>query len=161
MTRKIPSRWRAVALAVPSLTALLLPIASTAREPEQPTQERERESWGDMPNNGGRAGFVPPLTRQGLSQVGVGPQGNSAGMPVRQVTPDEDRMRELTGQVVKLRGQTLYVQTGPGAVVPLDLSALQLRKTPEEGQRVLAVYQVENTTENVALSLAGEVSKPG
>lgn len=161
MTRMIPRRWRALAWVAPSLTALLSPLAVSAREPAQPTEERKRESWGDMTVSGGRAGLFPPLTRQGVNQVGVGPQGTSAGMPVRRVTPDEDRMRELSGRVLKLNGQVLYVQAESGAVVPLDLSALQLRKAPEKGQRVLAVFQVENKTENVALSLAGEVAKPG
>ncbi len=160
MTRKISSRWRALALAAPSLAAVLLPLAAPAREPREPPLETQRESFGDL-SPGGRAGSIPPLTRQGVSQMQVGPQGTSAGMPVRQVTPDEDRMRELSGEVVKLNGMVLYVQTEVGAVVPLDLSALQLRKTPEKGQTVVAVYQVENRTENVALSLAGEVPVKG
>jgi hypothetical protein len=151
MTRTIPGRWRTLAL-----TALLLPLASLAREPREPPEENRRESWGDMPVDG-RAGLHPPLTRMGVDHMEVGPQGTSAGMPVRRVTPDEDRMRELSGEVVKLNGMVLYVETSVGAVVPLDLSALQLRKAPQKGQTVIAVYQVENTTENVALALAGEV----
>lgn len=156
MTWKIPRNWRALAVAAPAAAALLLPAAPQAREPEQPTQEREREGRDDLDSIGGRAGFFPPLTRQGVSQVSAG-----AGMPVRRVTPDEKRMRQLSGEVVKLNGQVLYVQSQLGAVVPLDLSALQLRKAPEKGQTVVAVYQVENRTENVALSLAGEVPAKG
>ena len=154
MTWKIPRSWRSLAVAAPAAAALLLPAAPQAREPEQPTQERKREIRDDLNSIGGRAGFFPPLTRQGVSQV-------SAGMPVRRVTPDEKRMRQLSGEVVKLNGQVLYVQSQLGAVVPLDLSALQLRKAPEKGQTVVAVYQVENRTENVALSLAGEVPAKG
>ncbi|WP_164010715.1 hypothetical protein [Pyxidicoccus trucidator] len=161
MTRKIPSTWRAFALAAPSLTALLLPVAAPARDPEQPTEERKREGRDDLTVDGGRAGSSNPFVDTTTGSTGIGIQLNGAGMPVRRVTPDEGRMRELTGEVVKLNGQVLYVQTEPGAVVPLDLSALQLRKAPEKGQVVVAVYQVENKTENVALSLAGEVSEPG
>ncbi|NMO18873.1 hypothetical protein HPC49_20120 [Pyxidicoccus fallax] len=156
----IPRRWRALALAAPSLAALLLPLAAPAREPAQPTHERKRTDWMDQ-GGFGRAGTMPPVTRAGINALNVGPQGSSAGVPVRRVTPDEDRMRELSGQVVKLNGMVLYVQTQVGAVVPLDLSALQLRKMPQKGQEVVAVYQVENTTENVALSLAGEVTDKG
>ncbi|MBZ4417591.1 hypothetical protein K8638_13925 [Myxococcus sp. RHST-1-4] len=160
MTRMIPRRWRALALAAPSLTALLLPLAAPARDPEQPTEEKKQESWGDL-GSFGRAGIMPPVTREGINELSVGPQGTSAGMPVRRVEPDEDRMRELSGQVVKLNGMVLYVQTPVGAVVPLDLSALQLRKAPEKGQEVVAIYQVENKTENVALSLKGELPDEG
>jgi hypothetical protein len=156
MTWMIPRSWRALALAAPSLTALLVPVVARAREPEQPTEERKRESRDDQEVSGGRAGLFPPVTRQGISQIHAG-----AGIPVRRVTPDEKRMRELSGQVVKLNGQVLYVETEIGAVVPLDLSALEIRKAPEKGQTVVAVYQVENTTENVALSLAGEVPSKG
>lgn len=156
MTWMIPKRWRALALAAPSLTALLIPVATQANSPEQPTEERKRESRDDQQVSGGRAGLFPPVTRQGVNQISAG-----AGMPVRRVTPDESRMRELSGQVVKLNGQVLYVETEIGAVVPLDLSALEIRKAPEKGQTVVAVYQVENTTENVALSLAGEVPSKG
>jgi hypothetical protein len=152
----IPRRWRALAVVAPAAAALLLPVAPQAREPEQPTQEREREIRDDLNVSGGRAGLFPPTTRQGISQISAG-----AGMPVRRVTPDQKRMRQLSGEVVKLNGQVLYVETQPGAVVPLDLSALQLRKAPEKGQTVVAVYQVENRTQNVALSLAGEVPAKG
>ena len=160
MRRMIPRSWRALALAAPSLTALLIPLAAPAREPAQPTQERKQEIGGDLVVLG-RAGTIPPVNAQGIRALNVGPQGTSAGMPVRRVTPDEDRMRELSGQVVKLNGLVLYVQTSLGAVVPLDVSALQMNKTPEKGQRVVAVYQVENKVENVALSLAGEVPQKG
>ena len=156
MTWMIPRRWRALALAAPSLTALLLPVATQAREPQQPTEERKREIRDDLEVSGGRAGLFPPVTRQGLRQIGAG-----AGMPLRRVTPDAKRMHQLSGQVVKLNGQVLYVETQVGAVVPLDLSALEIRKAPEKGQTVVATYQVENTTENVALSLAGEVPGKG
>lgn len=161
MRRMIPRRWRALALAAPSLTVLLVPLAAPAREPAQPTEERKRESGGEQSFTGGPAGFSDPFVSSSMGGMQVGPQGTSAGMPVRRVTPDEERMRELSGQVVKLNGLVLYVQTSLGAVVPLDVSALQLRKAPEKGQRVVAVYQVENKVENVALSLVGEVPQKG
>jgi hypothetical protein len=151
MKHMIPRGWRAFALALPSLAALALPLPALARESREPNQERQRESWGDLPAYG-RAGIMPPVNGPDT----FAPK-RAAGMPLRRVTPDQDRMRELSGQVVKLNGMVLYVQTQLGAVVPLDLSALELRRTPEPGQTVVAVYQVENSTENVALSLQGEV----
>ncbi|MFP2931124.1 hypothetical protein ACLESO_39210 [Pyxidicoccus sp. 3LG] len=154
MTWMIPRRWRGLALAAPAVTALLVvPLASQAREPVTTPQEIQRESGGN-PTGSGPNTVVDPFTPSSLGNMSVGPQGTSAGMPVRKVTPDEDRMRELTGQVVKLNGMVLYVETSLGAVVPLDVSALRLREAPEKGEKVVAVYQVENTVENVALSLA-------
>ncbi len=152
MTWMIPRRWRALVLAVPSLAALAVPAVALAHEATVDAMERQRESWGDLPVTGGPAGAFPEINSEG-----VGIHGSSAGMPLRRVTPDEDRMRQISGEVVKLNGMVLYVQTSLGAVVPLDLSALQLRKTPEPGRTVVAVYQVENRVENVALSLQGEV----
>lgn len=157
MTRKIPKRWRALALAAPSLTALLLPAVTHARDPEA-REETKRSNSQDQTVSGGRAGLYDPFVESATQkEVVVGPQGTSAGLPVRHVTPDEDRMHQLSGEVVKLNGQVLYVESDQGAVVPLDLSAVQLRKAPEKGQKVVATYQVENKTENVALALAGEV----
>ncbi|MCP3137047.1 hypothetical protein [Pyxidicoccus xibeiensis] len=161
MTWMIPRKWRGLALAAPAVTALLLPLAAQARDPEPREEGKGDERLGELPVSSGRAGLFPPMTRQGVSQLNVGPQGTSAGMPVRRVTPDEDRMRELSGQVVKLNGLVLYVQTSLGTVVPLDVSALQLNKTPKAGQTVVAVYQVENQVENVALSLSREVPGKG
>jgi hypothetical protein len=158
----IPRRWRALALAAPSLTALLVPVVTQANVPEQPTEERKRESMEDQTVSGGRAGLQDPFADSATKGQGLSVSLNGvAGMPVRRVTPDQDRMRQLSGQVVKLNGQVLYVETEIGAVVPLDLSALLIRKAPEKGQTVVATYQVENTTENVALSLAGEVPSKG
>jgi hypothetical protein len=160
--RMISRRWRGLALAASSLTALVIPMATQAREPEQPTQEREREASQDQTVSGGRAGLYDPFAGSATESQDLSVSLNGvAGMPVRRVTPDQDRMRQLSGEVVKLNGQVLYVETEVGAVVPLDLSALQLRKAPEKGQLVVATYQVENKTENVALSLAGEVPNKG
>lgn len=155
MTWMIPRNWRAFALALPSLAVLAAPLGALARESAVPNQERQRESMGDMPVSG-RAGIVPPVDGPDT----FAPR-RAAGMPLRRVTPDQDRMRELSGEVVKLNGMVLYVQTRVGAVVPVDVSALELRRTPEPGQTVVAVYQVENGTENVAVSLYGEVPERG
>ncbi|WNZ62314.1 hypothetical protein QEG98_00170 [Myxococcus sp. MxC21-1] len=159
MKRMHAGNWRAAAMA-----ALMVPVAVLAREPV------------NIPNDGSGAGNVP--RQEGLDRnftnfgatmsidrsnsgsqrlLEVGPQANGVGMPIREVTPDQDEMKRLSGKVLKLNGQMLYLETEPGAVVPLDLSALRIRKQPEKGQHVVAVYQVENTTENVALALAGEV----
>jgi hypothetical protein len=143
------ARWRAAALAVPSLSLLLMPLAVQAHEPILPTQRGMEQETGF--DNLSSITFAAGATAPIYSNSGT----NSAGMPVRRVRPDQDRMRQLSGSVVKLKGQTLYVEN-QGVVVPLDLSALQLRKQPQEGQRVVAVYKVENKTENVALGLQGE-----
>ncbi|MCY1018125.1 hypothetical protein [Pyxidicoccus sp. MSG2] len=157
----IPRRWRGLALAASSLTALVIPMASQANEPSQPTEEVKRDSIQDQTVNG-RTGIQDPFVDSAHQGQGLAVSLNGvSGMPVRRVTPDQDRMRQLSGEVVKLNGQVLYVETEVGAVVPLDLSALQIRKAPEKGQLVVATYQVENTTENVALSLAGEVPDKG
>jgi hypothetical protein len=143
------ARWRAAALAVPSLTLLLMPLAVQAHDPVLPTQRGMEQETGfdNLSSVTFAAGATAPIYSSGAT--------NSAGMPVRRVQPDQDRMKQISGSVVKLNGQTLYVER-QGVVVPLDLSALQLRKQPKEGQQVVAVYQVENKTENVALGLKGE-----
>ncbi|WP_043320800.1 hypothetical protein [Corallococcus coralloides] len=79
----------------------------------------------------------------------------SPGLPVRQITPDPDKMRQVSGPVVKRSGMTLYVKDVTGPVVPLDMTNLTIYKQPEKGQQVLALYQVDET-DNVALSLQGE-----
>src|SRR5687767_13076128 len=116
MTWMIPRGWRALVLPLPSLAVLAAPLSATARASREPNQERKRDI-GELPVTGGRAGAFPEIN---LNTGNVGVQGTAAGMPVRKVTPDEDPMRELSGQVVKLNGLVLYVQTGLGAVVPLD-----------------------------------------
>lgn len=150
MSCRIPGRWRAAALAVPSLVVLLLtPLIAQARDPIIPNKR-------GMQNEHGFQDIATTSVTVQSPIYGNSEQNN--GMPVRRVQPDEDRMKELSGRVVELNGQTLYVERG-GAVVPLDLSAVQLRKTPEKGQEVVAVYQVENKVENVTLALAGEVKE--
>ncbi|NBC45123.1 hypothetical protein [Corallococcus exiguus] len=77
------------------------------------------------------------------------------GQAVRQITPDPDKMRQVSGPVVKRSGLILYVRDVTGPVVPLDMSNLTIYKPPLKGQQVLALYQVDET-DNVALSLQGE-----
>ncbi|RKI07923.1 hypothetical protein D7Y13_16900 [Corallococcus praedator] len=91
-------------------------------------------------------GTVPDTTPSRLTQ----------NLSMRQITPDVDRMRQVTGPVVKRDGLMLFVRDVSGPVVPLDMSALQINKLPQKGQEVVAVYQVEGKTNNVALSLDGE-----
>ncbi|NBD12875.1 MULTISPECIES: hypothetical protein [Corallococcus] len=77
-------------------------------------------------------------------------------LSVRQVSPDMDKVKQVTGPVVKREGLNLYVQDVSGAVVPLDMSALQVRKMPRDGQEVVALYEVQGNLTNVALSIQGE-----
>ncbi|WP_147469404.1 hypothetical protein [Corallococcus sp. AB045] len=101
------------------------------------------ERASTSPSNAGDT--VPTLT----------PSIVSPGLPVRQITADPDKMRQVSGPVVKRSGMTLYVKDVTGPVVPLDMTNLTIHKQPEKGQQVLALYQVDET-DNVALSLLGE-----
>ncbi|QDE87483.1 hypothetical protein BHS06_00165 [Myxococcus xanthus] len=159
MKRMHAGNWRAAAVA-----ALMAPVAVLAREPV--SSPDDGSGAGNVPRQEGldrnfnNFGVTMSIDRSNSGSqrlLEVGPQANGVGMPIREVTPDQDEVKRLSGKVLKLNGQMLYLETEPGAVVPLDLSALRIRKQPEKGQHVVAVYQVENTTENVALALAGEV----
>ncbi|NOK07020.1 MULTISPECIES: hypothetical protein [Myxococcus] len=159
MKRMHAGNWRAAAVA-----ALMVPVAVLAREPV--SSPDDGSGAGNVPRQEGldrnfnNFGVTMSIDRSNSGSqrlLEVGPQANGVGMPIREVTPDQDEVKRLSGKVLKLNGQMLYLETEPGAVVPLDLSALRIRKQPEKGQHVVAVYQVENTTENVALALAGEV----
>ncbi|MBJ6760735.1 hypothetical protein JGU66_08160 [Myxococcaceae bacterium JPH2] len=135
------------------MTLLMLPLAAGAHDPISSTQrgmanESGGDNVGEAPSN--RAGAIP--------EVDFGPT-SGAGIHSRPIHPDEARMKRISGRVVDQHGQTLYVDR-EGVVVPLDLSALQMKKQPDKGQEVVATYQVENKTDNVALSLAGEVPQP-
>ncbi len=158
MKRMHAGNWRMAAT-----VALLTPMAVLARDPVDPTGENHGSVNAPLQNgldrnftNFGATMSIDRSSSGSQRNLDVGPQANGVGMPIREVTPDQEEMKHLSGKVLKLNGQMLYLETEPGAVVPLDLSALRIRKQPEKGQRVMAVYQVENTTENVALSLAGE-----
>ncbi|NOJ95622.1 hypothetical protein HMI51_22145 [Corallococcus coralloides] len=101
------------------------------------------EPASTSPSNAGNT--LPTLT----------PDFVSPGASVRQITPDPDKMRQVSGPVVKRSGMILYVHDVTGPVVPLDMTNLTIHKQPEKGQQVLALYQVDQT-DNVALSLQGE-----
>ncbi|MCE9668494.1 hypothetical protein LY474_11790 [Myxococcus stipitatus] len=149
----IPPRCRAFVRAAPVVAALSVPALSAANRPEQPTVETKVINSGDLTGN--RAGDVPQAGIDGAMRAAdVGLHG-AGGIPTRAVQPDDERIQKLSGRVVESNGQVLYVLTQPGAVVPLDLSALPLREMPRQGDQVMATYQVENRVENVALSLSG------
>ncbi|CAM3644418.1 hypothetical protein COSO111634_21695 [Corallococcus soli] len=137
-------------LSAPMLGLLLMPGPGQAREPNVgKTQDLgshdQTERASTSPAN--VVGTVPDTSPSRLTQ----------NHSVRQITPDEERMRQVTGPVVKQDGLTLYVrEEGAGPVVPLDMSALEITRLPREGQQVVALYQVEGETNNVALSLQGE-----
>jgi|GEM_PF-6113593 len=159
MKRLNTGSWRAAAAVV-----WMAPMAVLAHEPVDPSKESIDPlniSLGEGINrnftNFGASMSISRSSSGSQRTLQVGPQAAGVGVPIREVTPDQDEMKRLSGKVLKINGQMLYLETEPGAVVPLDLSALRIRKQPEKGQRVVAVYQVENTTENVALALAGEV----
>jgi len=81
--------------------------------------------------------------------------------PPRRVKVDPARQQQLSGEVVDLEGQKLYVEGDSGAVVSFDVSALRFSRQPEEGQEVRVTYQVEDGTDNVALGIAGAVQPAG
>ncbi|WP_147445574.1 hypothetical protein [Corallococcus aberystwythensis] len=108
-----------------------------------------------MPSNDAEPASTSPANA-GSSVRTTSPAYMTQGDAVRQITPDPDRMQQVSGPVVKQDGLTLYVKDVSGPVVPLDMSALRITKLPQKGQEILAVYQVEEKTENVALSLQGE-----
>jgi hypothetical protein len=153
MKPTIPRACRRVAVVLPALSLMLAPLASSAREREKelseafgPNQESIR-----VPELGttGRAGAI--------DEFNFGPPGTDIGLQ-REDQRDEGDTRLLSGRVVGVQGRTLYVERN-GAVVPLDVSALRIKKQPKVGQQIIAEYQVDQT-QNVALSLAGEVTPP-
>jgi hypothetical protein len=153
MKPTIPRACRRVAVVLPALSLMLAPMASSAREREKelseafgPNQESIR-----VPELGttGRAGAI--------DEFNFGPPGTDIGLQ-REDQRDEGDTRLLSGRVVGIQGRTLYVERN-GAVVPLDVSALRIKKQPKVGQQIIAEYQVDQT-QNVALSLAGEVTPP-
>jgi RNase P/RNase MRP subunit p29 len=144
--------WRRKALAVLPLAVLFLSPAVGADEREQrgETQEPRQEvgQASELIGASNRAGIFSELSAE-------------AGGQVRQVKPDPARQRQLSGPVVEMEARTLYVEdSASGAVVPFDVSALQFREQPEEGQEVRVTYQVEDETDNVAVGLDGAVDPP-
>jgi hypothetical protein len=144
---------RRVAVLLPALSLLLAPVASDARE-------REKELTESMGINHERM-EIPELGTTGragaIEEFNFGPVGMDVGLQ-REDRRDEGGNRLLSGRVVDIQGRTLYVERN-GVIIPLDMSALRVKKQPKVGQQVIAEYQV-NETKNVCLSLAGEVTPP-
>lgn|GEM_PF-5446265 len=159
MTRRSMSRgWKRIAWVAPALAALLVPTVGLAEPPNGNTLEQQRMER-DLDLTGNLAGNVPPLNLGGMIGADVTPTQGMARIvqgPDVELTPDPKRTQVIEGDVVALEGSVLYVQPDEGAVVPLSLEALRLKQTPAEGRRVVADFQVENETQNMATALAGE-----
>jgi hypothetical protein len=145
-----PKSFRRAAVWLPALSLLLAPLASQAKEREMTEQfSEERESQRDIqtdPSIGGRAGII--------EEFNFGPTGMD--VVKQQELRKEGATQQLSGRVVDMKGQTLYVARD-GVVVPLDTRELRITKQPKKGQLIIASYTVQDT-HNVALSLAGEVA---
>jgi len=146
----VPKSVRRAALMLSAAGLLLAPLAAQSREKEESRAQESRQEGPAQPADpGGRGGAI--------DEFNFGPVGSEA----RQLWQDsrgEGGTRLLSGQVVDMKGRTLYVER-QGVIIPLDMSALRIHKTPKVGQRVIAEYQV-NENQNVALSLAGETTPP-
>jgi hypothetical protein len=147
MKHTIPSPVRRAALVFSTLGLMLASSAALGREHPEP--DRQRQSTQELPEQMGRAGAI--------EEFNFGPPGMDVILQ-REDRRDEGGTRLLSGRVIDLKGRTLYVER-EGVVVPLDVSALRIHKEPKEGQQIIASYRVSRT-DNVALSLAGEVQPP-
>ncbi|NOK18590.1 hypothetical protein [Corallococcus carmarthensis] len=144
-----------MAWTAPTLGLLLFAGPALASEP---TVTKDGDQSGQMPSTYTEPASTSPANVAESVRT-TSPSFITQGDAVRQITPDPDRMQQVNGPVVKQDGLMLYVKDVSGPVVPLDMSALRITKLPQKGQEVLAVYQVEGKTENVALSLQGEKQK--
>lgn len=142
-----PRACRRVAVLLPALGLMLAPVASSAREKELSEAFGPNQKNIELPEQGtsGRGGAI--------DEFNFGPPGTDVGQQ-----QDKGDTRLLSGRVVGVQGRTLYVERN-GAVVPLNMSELRIKKQPKVGQAIIAEYQVDQT-QNVALSLAGEVTPP-
>jgi hypothetical protein len=140
----IPSALRRAAVLLPAFSLLLAPWAAFAAERANP--DRRGDQQLEELGTGGRGGII--------EEFNFGPTGMDV---IKQRPPPtgQGETRLLSGRVVELKGQTLYVERR-GVVVPLDVSALRLTQKPKVGQEVIASYQVAQT-HNMARSLSGEV----
>jgi hypothetical protein len=140
---------RRAAVLLSAAGLLLAPLAAQSREREESeTRDRQQEGLQDR-EPWGRAGII--------EEFNFGPPGTDILLN-REDRRDEGGTRLLSGRVVEMKGRTLYVER-QGVVIPLDVSALRVKKAPKVGQQIIAEYQVAQT-QNVALSLAGEVATP-
>jgi hypothetical protein len=146
MKRNVAQSVRRAALLLPALGLLLAPLGAQARERQDPTLTGEGGMQGPE-FTGGRGGAI--------EEFNFGPTGTDVILQREDGRNEGGLGRVLSGRVVELKGQTLYVDRA-GVVVPLDMSALRITKQPRVGQEIIASYEVRETT-NVALSLAGEV----
>jgi hypothetical protein len=151
MKPNMPRVCRRVAVLLPALSLMLAPLASSAREKEVSEAQGLRQEDVRVPELGtsGRAGAI--------EEFNFGQPGTDITLQ-REDRGDEGDTRLLSGRVVGIQGRTLYVERN-GAVVPLDMSALRIKKQPKVGQQIIAEYQV-NQTKNVCVSLAGEAATP-
>lgn len=151
MKPSIPRACRRVAVLLPALSLMLAPMASSARDKEVSEAFGPNQENIEVPELGtsGRGGAI--------DEFNLGPTGTDINQE-REDQRDNGDTRMLSGRVVGIQGRTLYVERN-GAVVPLDMSALRIKKQPKVGQQVIAEYQVDRT-QNVCTSLAGEVAPP-
>jgi hypothetical protein len=150
MKPNIPRVCRRVAVLLPALTLLLAPLAANAREKELSELNgvnQEQMRIQELENTG-RAGAI--------EEFNFGQPGTDITSQ-REDRGGEDGTRLLSGRVMGIQGRTIYVERSDRAVVPLDMSALRIKKQPKVGQQVIAEYQV-NETQNVCVSLLGEVA---
>lgn len=139
---------RRAAVLLSSAGLLLAPLAAQSREREE-MEMRDRQQDTQQSREPWRSGAI--------EEFNFGPAGTDL-MLNREDRRDEGGTRLLSGRVVEMKGRTLYVER-QGVVIPLDVSQLRINKSPKVGQQVVAEYQVSKT-QNVALSLAGEVTPP-
>jgi hypothetical protein len=151
MKPNIPRACRRVAALLPALGLMLAPMASGAKEKEVSEAFGSTQKNLDLPELGtsGRGGSI--------DEFNLGPTGTDINQQ-KEERRDTGDTRMLSGRVVGTHGRTLYVERA-GVVVPLDMSELRIKKQPQVGQAVIAEYQVDRT-QNVCLSLAGEVQPP-
>jgi len=149
MKPNIPRACRRVAALLPALGLMLAPMASSARDKEVSEAFGSTQRSIDVPELGtsGRGGAI--------DEFNLGPTGTDINQ-LHEDSLGEGDTRLLSGRVVSMQGRTLYVERG-GAVVPLEMSSLRIKKQPQVGQRVIAEYQVDRN-QNVCLSLSGEVA---
>ncbi len=142
-----PRAARRAALLLPALGLMLAPLAAHASRMEAPNREGPKSQNFEEYGVGGRAGII--------DEINMGPVGMNV-VKQEQFQQNAGDARVLSGRVVELNGNTLYVERG-GMVVPLDMSALRITRQPKVGQEIIASYTVDRTR-NIALSLAGEVA---
>jgi plasmid stabilization system protein ParE len=148
MKPSVAQSVRRAALLLPALGLLLAPLGAQAREREDRTLTgRDAPTQTPDMGLGGRAGAI--------EEFNFGPTGTDVILQREDGRNEGGVGRVLSGRVIELKGKTLYVDRG-GVVVPLDTSALRITKQPKVGQEIIASYEVRET-DNVALSLAGEV----